>query len=250
MKKLSLLFATAIVLFANAITVNAQCFQTMVVSAPTVTGDVVSLSGYGQSPNGSAYGSQAKIGKNLRKAIWQTVSHTDTPNSCTVWNDIVNANQSDYAPGTIIRYRVYMELSDGSTVYSDSVDYTIPKSGGHHSLRPAGTDNAPIFFSEAENSITTKTTLRLKASADDEEMESEVSVYPNPIVDKATFSLDGTGAQLILIYNETGDKVSQISVSEGASEVTFEKGNLATGFYLYQIICSDGSQISGKMLIK
>ncbi len=78
-----------------------------------------------------------------------------------------------------------------------------------------------------------------------------ISIYPNPISDNATITLNSSvnlSNAEFQIYDVIGKLIKSSPVN--SHEFTFEKGNLSSGLYFYKLI-NNGSELStGKFLVK
>ena len=81
-----------------------------------------------------------------------------------------------------------------------------------------------------------------------------VKIYPNPVTTEATISFnDGIDLEKskvsITFYNVVGKEVLKISnIKE--SEVRFNRDNLSTGMYIYQLKVDDRTQSTGRIIVK
>jgi hypothetical protein len=74
-------------------------------------------------------------------------------------------------------------------------------------------------------------------------------VYPNPATDQLSIyshSLDGASFSL---YSSIGEPVVAATGLSG-STVTIDRGNIAHGLYIYELLYPDGSNYKGKILFK
>jgi hypothetical protein len=78
----------------------------------------------------------------------------------------------------------------------------------------------------------------------------QVSVYPNPVVSKATVSISGTTAEKFsfIVYNMLGNVVREYT-DLSAGSFTFERAGLENGVYLYEVRSSDNSVKNGKIVL-
>jgi hypothetical protein len=76
------------------------------------------------------------------------------------------------------------------------------------------------------------------------------SIYPNPIRSTATVHFDyDSGIYAFDIYNLAGSRMKEIwNITTG--EFTFDRENLETGIYIYQLHNENGSRYTGKLLVQ
>ena len=82
-------------------------------------------------------------------------------------------------------------------------------------------------------------------------MNSKINVYPNPIVDKGTFEIiaESNTSFIIEIYDNAGRKVRTIeNVTSG--KTTFDKVDLRDGIYYYSVKENNKSIYSGKIILQ
>ncbi len=75
-----------------------------------------------------------------------------------------------------------------------------------------------------------------------------VEIYPNPLVDNSTISIENTSGNVIFnVYNMTG----QIAFSKqlGNGEFTISKENLTEGLYFYDVVDGNNSVAKGKFVV-
>jgi hypothetical protein len=91
-----------------------------------------------------------------------------------------------------------------------------------------------------------------ETSVDVQEGEKiEASVYPNPVSSFATVNFDYQAGQVCTfrIYNLAGMMVREISnITTG--EFTFNRGNLASGLYIFDLTSGNGISLTGKLMMK
>jgi hypothetical protein len=86
-------------------------------------------------------------------------------------------------------------------------------------------------------------------------LQSALNIYnfPNPFSEKTTINLDGIEDGLpvsINMYNLLGEKILTKNFMPENSQIIFERGNISSGVYYYQIMNSKGEQIgAGKFII-
>ncbi len=81
-----------------------------------------------------------------------------------------------------------------------------------------------------------------------------VKIYPNPITTEATIRLNDVldlnkSKVSITFYNVVGKEVLKLSNIKD-SEVRFNRDNLSTGMYIYQLKVDDRTQSTGRVVIK
>jgi hypothetical protein len=76
------------------------------------------------------------------------------------------------------------------------------------------------------------------------------SIYPNPITFTATVSFDYSGGVYsFAVYNLAGARMKEMrNITTG--EFTFDRENLETGIYIYQLRNESGSRYTGKLLVQ
>jgi hypothetical protein len=77
---------------------------------------------------------------------------------------------------------------------------------------------------------------------------ASVSIYPNPISDKAYISIGDKDEARFFMYDITGRTVNSLIINNG--EAVIEKGNLLQGVYFYRLIDAAGAVSTGKVVIK
>jgi hypothetical protein len=77
---------------------------------------------------------------------------------------------------------------------------------------------------------------------------ASVSIYPNPISDKAYISIGDKDEARFFMYDITGRMVNDLNIYNG--EAVIEKGNLLQGVYFYRLIDAAGAVSTGKVVIK
>ena len=78
-----------------------------------------------------------------------------------------------------------------------------------------------------------------------------VSVYPNPIIDNGTISIDNSivlSNASVVIYDMFGKKMRVIEMQ--SNTVNFEKGDLAAGMYFYKLVNKGSEVVTGKLIVK
>jgi hypothetical protein len=73
--------------------------------------------------------------------------------------------------------------------------------------------------------------------------ESNISVYPNPCLDKISFDND---LSLIEIFDQTGHMI--LSYNNYSQSRSINVGNLKSGIYLYRVIDKNGLSSAGKLI--
>lgn len=78
----------------------------------------------------------------------------------------------------------------------------------------------------------------------------QVSVYPNPVVSKATVSISGTTSEKFdfVVYNMIGSAVREYT-NLSAGSFTFDRAGLENGVYFYEVRSNDNSVKSGKIVL-
>ena len=114
------------------------------------------------------------------------------------------------------------------------------------------TDSLPWYGSFIDLLIRGALGFNLKKSVY-EKGDYAIHNFPNPFSEKTTISLSGIeGGYLISmnIYNTLGEKILSKNFIGENSQILFERGNLATGVYYYQILNAMGKVIvSGNFII-
>ena len=83
----------------------------------------------------------------------------------------------------------------------------------------------------------------------DYNFNNSASVYPNPVLTQATFTLtDEVQNAFLKIYDLQGKEIKQIVFS--GQQVVFERENIESGIYFYQIISKQKTISSGKLIIQ
>ncbi|MCX6310625.1 MAG: T9SS type A sorting domain-containing protein [Bacteroidetes bacterium] len=81
--------------------------------------------------------------------------------------------------------------------------------------------------------------------------EPAVSVYPNPITASATFIFTDAQKNAVLkIYDLLGKEIREFEIPNGAKCFIFEKENISSGVYFYQISSQEKNRFSGKLVIE
>lgn len=78
-----------------------------------------------------------------------------------------------------------------------------------------------------------------------------VSVYPNPIIDNGTISIDNSivlSNASVVIYDMFAKKMRVIEMQ--SNTVSFEKGDLAAGMYFYKLVNKGSEVVTGKLIVK
>ena len=78
------------------------------------------------------------------------------------------------------------------------------------------------------------------------ELDSYVSVYPNPA--EKQLNINAEGLQKISVFNAMGQLVQTVEVG-GQNQITFEVGNYSTGLYTLQMVMANGV-LSKTILVK
>lgn len=78
----------------------------------------------------------------------------------------------------------------------------------------------------------------------------QVSVYPNPVVSKATVSISGTTTEKFdfVVYNMIGSAVREYT-NLSAGSFTFDRVGLENGVYFYEVRTNDNTVKSGKIVL-
>lgn len=97
----------------------------------------------------------------------------------------------------------------------------------------------------ADNSTCTAYTVTAVTGIEDEVI-SEISAYPNPVVNSLTIALGNNTAESINIIDMTGRTVETIAVSNGTE--TVDMSNYNNGVYFYQVV-SNGVAIKTEKFI-
>jgi len=78
---------------------------------------------------------------------------------------------------------------------------------------------------------------------------NSISVFPDPVITKTTFSLRSEVRNALLkIYDVNGREAKQISFS--GMQVIFDRGNIESGIYFYQIVSENKNIATGKLVIQ
>jgi hypothetical protein len=80
----------------------------------------------------------------------------------------------------------------------------------------------------------------------EEELTSEITLYPNPIVDKLTVKTNGSESMRVEIFTMTGVKVYSENLENGMNSVDFK--NLGSGIYFVKVYT--GQNVITKQIIK
>jgi hypothetical protein len=77
-----------------------------------------------------------------------------------------------------------------------------------------------------------------------------VSMYPNPVLDHATFVISGLEKfeGVLTVYTTDGKLVQQVQVS--GTQFSFERDGLASGTYFYKVSNGGGKIAAGKMILQ
>jgi hypothetical protein len=75
-----------------------------------------------------------------------------------------------------------------------------------------------------------------------------VSVYPNPILTQATFTISSDLQKASFkVYDMNGEEVKQITFS--GKQVILERENLKAGVYFYRIVSQEKTIATGKLIM-
>ena len=78
---------------------------------------------------------------------------------------------------------------------------------------------------------------------------NSISVFPNPVITKTTFSFDNELKNATLkIFDMSGKQAREIIFS--GREVIFERGHLESGIYFYQISSKEKTVATGKLILE
>jgi hypothetical protein len=82
---------------------------------------------------------------------------------------------------------------------------------------------------------------------------NDIWIYPNPVKDRAyfVFTLSQPGKVEIQLFSLDGKMVSKVYSGfrpEGTNTISWQKGSLKQGLYLYKICCS-GTVKTGKLIV-
>lgn len=110
---------------------------------------------------------------------------------------------------------------------------------GNHTWTASGTYYDTIPNSQNCDSILT-INLTSTVGISEDQIKSGVSIYPNPVEDKLTISLQSTNAQVsIVVINSLGQKVAHGSI-ENSNHITLELNHLSSGIYYLSL---EGDQL-------
>ena len=81
-----------------------------------------------------------------------------------------------------------------------------------------------------------------------------VKIYPNPVTTEATIRINDAvdlnkSKVSITFYNVVGKEVLKLSNIKDV-EVRFNRDNLSTGMYIYQLRIDDRTQSTGRIIVK
>jgi Concanavalin A-like lectin/glucanases superfamily/Secretion system C-terminal sorting domain len=79
--------------------------------------------------------------------------------------------------------------------------------------------------------------------------KNNISLVPNPIKDKATFTFPVANNTVIRIMDMLGNEVLVLS-AENKSSISFNRAELTSGIYFYQVISDKKNVATGKMLVE
>ena len=125
-----------------------------------------------------------------------------------------------------------------------SIDLVVP-------LGPVGfepIDSLQTLFNNIHNCTTP---LVCATSVNDvSQKDFSVSVFPNPFTESTTFTISAKKQNnfSIEIFSNHGQLVLRENLN-GKTEFVVEKGKLSKGIYFYKINSSDGSTVSGKLIV-
>ena len=117
------------------------------------------------------------------------------------------------------------------------IQYKIKPKG----ILPAGTQikNTAYIYFDYNAPVATNTTINefmLNVSTQENMASSQLSIYPNPVKDKATLVFSSSKAQHIQIsvYDRVGQKILLLnqSIDAGTNNIQINTQSLAKGFYL------------------
>ncbi|WMN07245.1 BspA family leucine-rich repeat surface protein [Marivirga arenosa] len=141
-------------------------------------------------------------------------------------------------------------------IYIDSLTLNLVHSGlGSNTYQVTIPENSIISASGKENeTIEWSFTTQRVLSTEDQITNSKYSVFPNPFTDQTnlTFNLNKNESVKLRVYDLKGQLVREETfknLSSGEQSITFERNDLPSGLYNYQIQSKSGS-FGGKMLIK
>lgn len=114
------------------------------------------------------------------------------------------------------------------------------------------TNSASIYF-DFNPPVLTNTTLNtiwVATSTEGPQVEQNVVLFPNPVTDRATVRFDAAGETWSLqVIDITGRTLYQRDgVRDG--EVSFNRGDLPEGTYLYRLSSDSGSTATGKFIVQ
>lgn len=165
------------------------------------------------------------------------------------WVGVVTVDPSSYGENTRITVRFYQKMQDGSRLYNvNEVTYMINR---HPALRTRQVEiEDGMALLEKIEAAASVTPFRISADRFPEPKEvAEISVYPNPAVEKVSFSNPDNADFTVTLFNQMGQKVA--SVTANGQEVIFNLQGFAAGMYTYTIVMdADKTEIQAGKFIK
>lgn len=106
-------------------------------------------------------------------------------------------------------------------------------------------------FNEPVRTNTAKSTINTFVGVEPRFIENLVSVFPNPVHDAAIFLNQSTnGGELHLVIRNVVGQIVENSSIPAKGSYRFNRNNLPSGVYLYEVISRDGKSAQGKLVIE
>ncbi len=86
-------------------------------------------------------------------------------------------------------------------------------------------------------------------AVEENSIENNISVYPNPLAAQTTFTLNKEAKNALLKVYDMNGKIARQLIFSGM-QVIFQKENIVNGIYFYQIISGDKIIAAGKLIVE
>jgi uncharacterized repeat protein (TIGR01451 family) len=105
-------------------------------------------------------------------------------------------------------------------------------------------------FNEPVRTNTAISTINKSLSVESVSVEHLVTVFPNPMHDAAIFLNKSTnGGELHIVIRNVVGQVVENAVIQKSAAYRFNRNNLPSGIYMYEVIDADGKTATGKIIL-
>ncbi len=199
--------------------------------------------------------------QNMGTAPAVNVIVIDTLSNLLDWNSFTMTGAShnytvefDQSNGVAIWYFNNIMLPDSGADYQGSMGF-IKFSINQDANLTDGTiieNFGDIYFdfNEPVRTNTAISTINKNLSVEPLDVTELVSVFPNPVHDAAIFLNKSTnGGELHIVIRNVVGQVVENAVIQKSGAYRFNRNNLPSGIYMYEVIGADGKTATGKIML-